>query len=119
MPASRDSPLPASDFGGMQRVLGGRMPQLDALRAFAILAVILVYWQKIRSTIAALPTDSEARRFAGNVAIAFVPAVVFRLLLGKTIQAHLFRPWFVATTFILGGFIILWAERRTPADCQS
>ena len=83
-----------------------------AIQTGAILAVILVYWQKIRSTLADLPTDSEARRFAGNVAIAFAPAVVFGLLLGKAIQENLFRPWFVATTFILGGFIILWAERR-------
>jgi undecaprenyl-diphosphatase len=34
------------------------------------------------------------------------------LLLGKAIKAHLFTPWVVATTFIIGGFIILWAERR-------
>jgi peptidoglycan/LPS O-acetylase OafA/YrhL len=40
-PASRDPSVTTSEFGGMQRVLGGRMPQLDALRAFAILAVIL------------------------------------------------------------------------------
>lgn len=89
-----------------------------AIQTGAILAVILVYWQKIRSTVAALPSDSEARRFAGNVAIAFAPAVVFGLLFGKLIQAHLFRPWFVATTFILGGFVILWAEQRQQRQAR-
>lgn len=83
-----------------------------AIQTGAILAVILVYWQKIRSTIAALPSQPAARQFAANVAIAFLPAVVFGLLLGKMIQENLFRPGFVATTFIIGGFIILWAERR-------
>jgi undecaprenyl-diphosphatase len=86
-----------------------------AIQTGAILAVILVYWQKIRSTIIALPSDSQARRFAANVAIGFFPAVVFGLAFGKIIQMNLFKPWFVATTFILGGFVILWAESR-PQD---
>ncbi len=78
----------------------------------AIFAVILVYWQKIRSTVAALPTQPQAQRFALNVLIAFVPAVVLGLLFGKAIKAHLFTAEVVATTFIIGGFIILWAEKR-------
>jgi undecaprenyl-diphosphatase len=46
------------------------------------------------------------------VLIAFLPAVILGLLFGKAIKAHLFTPVVVASTFILGGFIILWAERR-------
>ena len=83
-----------------------------AIQTGAILAVILVYWQKIRATLLALPTERQAQRFAGNVAIAFFPAVVLGLTLGKAIQANLFTPVVVASTFILGGFVILWAERR-------
>jgi undecaprenyl-diphosphatase len=49
------------------------------------------------------------------VAIAFLPAVVLGLLFGKVIKAHLFSPLVVATTFILGGLVIIWAERR-PAS---
>jgi len=47
-----------------------------------------------------------------NVLIGFAPAVVMGLLLGKAIKAHLFTAEVVATAFIVGGFIILWAERR-------
>ena len=47
--------------------------------------------------------------------IAFVPAVVLGLLFGKAIKTHLFNPTVVASAFIVGGFIILWAERR-PAS---
>ena len=83
-----------------------------AIQTGAIFAVILVYWQKIRSTLKALPSDKQAQSFALNVLIAFVPAVVLGLLFGKAIKAHLFTPTVVASTFILGGFIILWAERR-------
>ena len=83
-----------------------------AIQTGAILAVIWVYWQKISSTVAALPTQRSAQRFALNVFIAFLPAVVLGLLLGKAIKAHLFNAPVVATTFIVGGLIILWAERR-------
>jgi undecaprenyl-diphosphatase len=41
--------------------------------------------------------------------------VVLGLLFGKTIKAHLFTPVVVASTFIIGGFIILWAENREAA----
>ncbi len=83
-----------------------------AIQTGAILAVIIVYWQRIRSTLVALPTQRQAQQFALNVAIGFFPAVVLGLLLGKAIQAHLFTPVVVASTFILGGLVILWAERR-------
>jgi undecaprenyl-diphosphatase len=83
-----------------------------AIQTGAIGAVILVYWQKIRTTVRAFPTDSQARQFALNVLIAFVPAVLLGLLFGKAIKAHLFTPLVVASTFIVGGVVILWAERR-------
>jgi len=86
-----------------------------SIQTGAIFAVILVYWQKIRDTVVALPSQRQAQQFALNVLIAFVPAVVLGLLFGKAIKAHLFTPWVVATTFIVGGFIILWAERRQAA----
>ena len=89
-----------------------------AIQTGAIFAVILVYWQKIRQTVVALPRQPKAQRFALNVLIGFIPAVVLGLLLGKTIKAHLFTPIVVASTFIIGGFIILWAERRPPGSVR-
>lgn len=86
-----------------------------AIQTGAIFAVVLVYWEKIRSTVVALPSSRQAQKFALNVLIGFLPAVVLALIFGKFIKAHLFTPTVVATTFILGGFIILWAERR-PAS---
>lgn len=83
-----------------------------AIQTGAIFAVILVYWQKIRETLVKLPTDKKAQQFSLNVLIAFVPAVVLGLLFGKAIKENLFTPVVVASTFIIGGFIILWAEKR-------
>ena len=34
------------------------------------------------------------------------------LLFGKALKANLFNAPTVAAAFILGGFVILWAERR-------
>ena len=111
--------LPISSTGHL--ILAGSLLGFDddkakvfdiAIQTGAIFAVILVYWQKIRSTVMALPNDRQARQFALNVLIAFIPAVVLGLLFGKAIKAHLFTPIVVASTFILGGFIILWAEKR-------
>jgi undecaprenyl-diphosphatase len=111
--------LPISSTGHL--ILAGALLGFDdekakvfdiAIQTGAILAVIIVYWQKIRSTLIALPTEKQAQQFALNVLIAFVPAVILGLLFGKAIKAHLFTPVVVATTFIIGGFIILWAERR-------
>lgn len=118
--------LPISSTGHL--ILTGALLGLDddkgkvfdiAIQTGAILAVIIVYWQKIFSTVVALPSQREAQRFALNVFIAFVPAVVLGLLFGKFIKAYLFTPTVVASTFILGGFIILWAEgwgRAKPED---
>jgi undecaprenyl-diphosphatase len=89
-----------------------------AIQTGAIFAVILVYWQRLRDTAASFRSDARARRFTLNVLIAFVPAVVLGLLFGKAIKAHLFNPTVVASAFIVGGFIILWAERRPPGKVR-
>jgi len=86
-----------------------------AIQTGAIFAVMIVYRQRLADTMAGLGSDGRARRFAINVGIAFVPAVILGLLFGKVIKEHLFTPTVVATTFILGAFVILWAERR-PAS---
>jgi undecaprenyl-diphosphatase len=83
-----------------------------AIQTGAIFAVMIVYRERLLATLAGLGNDARARSFAVNVVIAFVPAVFLGLVFGKAIKAHLFTPAVVATTFILGGFVILWAERR-------
>ena len=115
--------LPISSTGHL--ILAGALLGFDdekakvfdiAIQTGAIFAVILVYWQKIRSTLVALPTDKQAQQFVLNVLLAFIPAVILGLLFGKAIKANLFTPTVVASTFILGGFIILWAEARHKSN---
>lgn len=89
-----------------------------AIQSGAIFAVVLVYWQRVRDTIAGLGSDVRARRFALNVTVGFLPAGVLGVLFNKAIKAHLFTPQVVATTFILGAFVILWAERRAKPSIR-
>ncbi len=117
--------LPISSTGHL--ILAGSLLGFDddkakvfdiAIQTGAIFAVILVYWQKIRSTIIALPSQPKAQRLALNIFIGFLPAVVLGLLFGKVIKAHLFIPTVVASTFIIGGLIILWAEKRPAGSVR-
>nr|WP_283245833.1 undecaprenyl-diphosphate phosphatase [Comamonas sp. PE63] len=102
--------------GSLMGFVGGKAKVFEiAIQTGAIFAVMLVYWQKIRDTLVELPSSRQAQKFALNVLIGFLPAVVLALLFGKYVQEHLFTPVIVATTFILGGFVILWAEKRPAA----
>ena len=78
----------------------------------AILAIVWEYRATLASVIARLPTDRQARRFATNLLIAFLPVAILGLLFGRAIKEVLFKPVPVAVAFIVGGIIILWAERR-------
>ncbi|MEY2994020.1 MAG: hypothetical protein RL357_955 [Pseudomonadota bacterium] len=83
-----------------------------AIQTGAIVAVMLIYWQRLWTTVRDLPTQAQAQRFTRNVLIAFFPAVILGLALGKMIKAHLFNAHTVALALVVGGVIILWAERR-------
>ena len=111
--------LPISSTGHL--ILAGALLGFDddkakvfdiAIQTGAIFAVVLVYWQKIWSTLVALPSQRQAQRFALNVFIGFLPAAVIGLLIYKTIKTHLFNPGVVATAFIVGALVILWVEKK-------
>jgi undecaprenyl-diphosphatase len=117
--------LPISSTGHL--ILAGALLGFDderakvfdiAIQTGAILAVIIVYWKKIRDTLVALPTQRQAQRFALNVVIGVLPAIMLGLIFGKAIKENLFTAAVVATTFILGGFVILWAEKRTQVAAR-
>ncbi|MDE2584531.1 MAG: undecaprenyl-diphosphate phosphatase [Betaproteobacteria bacterium] len=82
------------------------------IQSGAILAVAWEYRARIARVLLGLPREREAQRLVLNLAIAFIPLAALGLLFGKAIKAHLFNAPVVATTFILGGLVILWAEKR-------
>ncbi len=82
------------------------------IQSAAILAVVWEFRARIASTFSGLGRDPKAARLLINVGIAFIPIAALGLLIGKVLKEHLFNAPTVATTFILGAFVILWAERR-------
>jgi undecaprenyl-diphosphatase len=82
------------------------------IQSGAILAVCWEYRTKIASVLGGLARDAAAQRLVLNLFVAFLPLAILGLLFGKVIKAHLFQPVPVAIAFIVGAFIILWAEKR-------
>ncbi|MDO4997788.1 MAG: undecaprenyl-diphosphate phosphatase [Neisseria sp.] len=111
--------LPISSTGHM--ILLNEFVQLDMSASFismflvviqlgAILAVVLLYFDKI------YPFESGLKLQAGKVALwskiilACVPAAVVGLTLDDWIDAHFYNPWTVAIMLILFGFAFIGIE---------
>jgi undecaprenyl-diphosphatase len=85
-----------------------------AIQTGAMLAIVWEYRARFASALTGLTSDRKAQRFILNLVVAFMPAAVLGLAFGKYIKAHLFHAVPVALAFIVGGFVILWVERRRP-----
>lgn len=117
--------LPVSSTGHLlvaERLLG----LSDSWEAFtvviqlgAILAVVVIYFQKFWSVLVTLPTSQESQRFAAGVILAFLPAAVAGVLLAKQINTILLNPAIampvIAISWVAGGLMILLFERIAPA----
>ena len=117
--------LPVSSTGHLlvaERLLGLPDNQWEAftivIQFGAILSVVAVYWRKFWDVLVGLPTSRQARQFAIDVIVAFIPAAIFGALLIKYINGYLLQPTFalpvIATTWIAGGALILVLERIAP-----
>ncbi|WP_095108213.1 undecaprenyl-diphosphate phosphatase [Pseudomonas sp. Irchel 3E20] len=95
------------DFGGERAMAFNIIIQLGA-----ILAVVWEFRRKILDVVVGLPTQPNARRFTANLLIAFLPAVVLGVVFADLIHEYLFNPVTVAAALVVGGVVMLWAERR-------
>ncbi|HEV7606013.1 MAG TPA: undecaprenyl-diphosphate phosphatase [Steroidobacteraceae bacterium] len=86
--------------------------QLIIIQGAAILAVIWEFRKKLFHTAFTLHSEAGSRRFLVNLFIVSVPLAVLALMFEKQIKAVLFNPVSVAIALVVGGVIILWAERR-------
>ena len=81
----------------------------------AILAVVWEYRRKIADVVVGLPRQRSAQSFTLNLLVAFLPAAVIGVIFSDLIKAFLFNPITVATALVMGGFVMLWAEKRPHA----
>jgi undecaprenyl-diphosphatase len=77
----------------------------------AILAIVALYFQKLWRVALGMFSNPDDRRFVIGVLVAFLPAVVIGLIVGKYIKEVLFNPWVVCFSLIVGGAILLWADQ--------
>ena len=82
------------------------------IQSGAIMAVVWEFNVRIRAVLGGMFSDPKQQKFILNVMIAFMPLAVLGLVFGKMIKAALFHPVPVALSFIIGGFVILWVEKR-------
>jgi undecaprenyl-diphosphatase len=84
-----------------------------AIQFGAILAVLVLYWGRVRNMFDGLiGRDEEGRDLLKVVAIAFVPAAVVGVVSEKLIKDVLFGAWPVILAWIVGGIAILILSRR-------
>jgi undecaprenyl-diphosphatase len=93
------------------------------IQAGAILAVVVLYYARLKSMASGLiGRDESGRRVLVALAIAFVPAAVVGVALESAIKNHLFGVGPVIAAWIVGGVLILYAARyfrKRPAGTSS
>ncbi len=89
---------------------------LIVIQGAAILAVCWEYRVKLWSILISLFNDANARKFAVNLFVAFLPLAVIGLIFKNKIEDVLFKPIPVALALVIGGVIILWAEKRKHVE---
>lgn len=94
-------------FGGERALAFNIIIQLGA-----ILAVVWEYRRKIIDIVVGLPKEQQAQKFTINLLVAFMPAVVLGVAFADLIHEYLFNPITVATALVIGGVVMLWAEKR-------
>lgn len=106
--------------GSLLNFVGEKVKVFEiVIQAGAIVAVMWEYRERIARVLGGLTNDRNAQRFMLNLIIAFLPAAVLGLLFNKKIKALLFAPVPVALAFILGGFVILWVEKRQRTQVRA
>ncbi len=111
--------LPVSSTGHLiltQDILG-LGPEVErylvTIQLGALFAVVLHYREQVLSLITgALGKDPAGRKLLLNLFIAFLPAAGMGLLFDDLIETYFFNPTTVAVALIVGGVIMIAAERH-------
>ena len=77
----------------------------------AILAICVLYRERLFRVVLDAPRDPAARNFIGAILVALIPAGLLGVLFHDFIVEVLFSPYVVCTTLILGGIAIVIIER--------
>ncbi len=77
----------------------------------SILAVCWLYRRKLLRIAFSIHRSKQSQIFTLNILLAFIPSVILGVMLHSTIKEHLFNPVVVSSMLVVGGFIMILAER--------
>lgn len=79
----------------------------------AILAIIVLYWNKIWSSVKEFfKAKPSGIKFWTNIIVAFIPAAILGFLLNDKIDEYLFNPFTVALALVVGGILMIFVENK-------
>ncbi|MBI6875751.1 undecaprenyl-diphosphate phosphatase [Clostridium aciditolerans] len=78
----------------------------------AILAIVVLYWKKIRNSLENLAPGKSGFKLWFNILVAFIPSAVIGLLLHKTIEEKLFNAVTVSLALVVGGLLMIFMENK-------
>jgi undecaprenyl-diphosphatase len=109
--------LPVSSTAHL--LLGGALLGFDSpnrtfevmIQLGAIAALLFVYTGRLWGIARSLGSDPGARRVVIGILLAFLPAVLIGLVIGKYVEALLYHLWIPCVTLIVGGIVLLIVDR--------
>ena len=119
--------LPVSSTGHLvifQNLMGfsGTNPKYVEMYTYviqlgAILAVVILYWKKIKDTLLnffpqKVGYEKSGFRFWFMIFIACIPGGIFGILLDDLADKYLFNPVSIAITLFVGGIFMIYAENK-------
>lgn len=78
----------------------------------AILSVVVLYWDKIYSSLKNLKPGKWGFKLWFNIIIAFIPAAILGLLTDNFREKYLMGPTTVTAALIVGGFLMIFIENK-------
>lgn len=83
----------------------------------AILAIVILYWGKIKDTITNFFPQKDEFETSGlnfwfKIFVACIPGGIFGILLNDLADKYLFKPLIVAITLFFGGIWMIYAENK-------
>lgn len=111
--------LPVSSTGHLilaEKLMGHEVPKAfdTMIQLGAILAICVIYFEKLWGILISLPTNPQSRQFAIGILIAFLPSAILGFIFHDFIKTVLFNPIIVSIALIIGGFAIILAEKFRP-----
>ncbi|UII54407.1 undecaprenyl-diphosphate phosphatase [Cytobacillus spongiae] len=79
----------------------------------SILAVVVIFWKRMLSL---LQFNFQKGLNIGHLLLAMLPAIVVGLVFHDLIKQYLFYPQTVVITLVVGGLLMIFAEKRNQVE---